>query len=120
MRIENDLVVISLDNRYQVSFYLAPQKEEEGNNNLMEVSKEGEDDGMEMDDIKTRRPLEGMARYAMLVLIYCGEFFQSSPTRLLTDSLRFVCSLQPTHQVLIHFYGILVLLFSLMMFKFDL
>ncbi len=122
VRIENDCIVLSLDDMYQVSFYLAPQKEEEGKgNNLTEdVTKEkDENDKMDIDDdiqLKIRRPLEGIARYAMLVLIYCGECSHLSPARLLADSLRFVSMFSPTPKyyilllILFIIYGIFILL----------
>ncbi len=98
MQIENDLVILSLDDRYHVSFHLTTQKEED-NDDSKEVppKKEEDDDMMEIDDVMKTRPLEGMARYALTVLISCdGECFQSSPAQLITDSLRFVCMFQLT------------------------
>ncbi len=98
MQIENDLFVLSLDDRNHVSFCLTTQKHEDYNN-LKEVlpKKEGDNDMIEIDDVMKTRPLEGMARYALTVLISCdGECFQSSPAQLITDSLRFVCMFQLT------------------------
>ncbi len=53
--------------------------------------KEEDSDMIEIDDVLKTGPLEGMARYALTVLMSCdGECFQSSPAQLITDSLRFV------------------------------
>ncbi len=92
MQIENDLIVLSLDDRYEVSFQRTAQKED-GDNKLKDVppKKEEDSDMMEIDDVLKTGPLEGMARYALTVLMSCdGECFQSSPAQLITDSLRFV------------------------------
>ncbi len=92
MQIENDLIVLSLDDRYEVSFQRTAQKED-GDNKLKDVppKKEEDSDMMEIDDVLKTGSLEGMARYALTVLMSCdGECFQSSPAQLITDSLRFV------------------------------